>query len=118
MKAKQDGDGQWRLVTENGVIRLEPVDPSNIPTRGYKGQFFKSAIFTRQGGSSTAGIYGDFSQALFGYMRGLKIQVLRELYMGSLQLGLLGHIRAGGGIITTHKAFARYEIQPPTGYAE
>lgn len=49
-----------------------------------------------QGTASNASkiIVGDYSQLMFGVRSDLRVEVLRELYAGNLQLGFLSHMRA------------------------
>ena len=53
-----------------------------------------------QGSSSVAStiLIGDFTQLLFGIRTDLRIQLLRELYMGTGQYAFLAHLRADIGI--------------------
>ncbi|WP_296503558.1 phage major capsid protein, partial [Phenylobacterium sp.] len=39
-------------------------------------------------------LVGDFSRAILGLRQELRIQVLNEAFMGSLQVGFIAHLRA------------------------
>ena len=49
-------------------------------------------------GNEVFGCLGDFRHFRVGLVRGIAIQVLRELYARQLQIGLLGHMRYGSFI--------------------
>ena len=71
-----------------------------------------STGFPTAAADTTAGIVGSFRNLIFGYTRGgLYLHVLKELYMQSLQLGLVGHMRVGGAIIFNGKAFSKFKFK-------
>lgn len=50
------------------------------------------------GSNDIVGCMGDFFHFRIGMVRGITVQVLRELFAQSLQIGLLGHMRFGSFI--------------------
>ena len=59
---------------------------------------FQSLPSPAAAGNQIFGCMGDFFYFRIGTVRGITVQVLRELYARSLQIGLLGHMRYGSFI--------------------
>lgn len=64
--------------------------------------------FAASAASAVAGFFGSWDNLFVGYTRGMYINILRELFMGSLQLGILGHIRVSNPILFNEKAFSKF----------
>ncbi len=78
--------------TSNAPLAMPPL-LANIPS------FTTTSMpITESPGTASKIILGDFTQLYFGIRTELRIEVLRELYAGNLQLGYIAHLRADIGV--------------------
>jgi len=94
---------------ENGrlLVKNIPVYPS-ATSSPFHGSSLSGFLSYAEG--DVIGFLGDWDNYLLAYVRGLSAVVLNEIFMKSLQKGILGYMRVGGGVAFDQRAFCKLQF--------